>query len=143
MLKRAAVLIAGALLCACGLDSSLAGKWQVVSFTTTVDGGFGNIVAYGQGELDISVSGGSATIANICPDYSKAVNATGSGETASWSGALLCEPIPIESCSSFTATYSGGTVQLKDSVLIVVAQGTGTGCGATSQITNVFTSSNL
>ena len=121
------------------LDAALAGKWSVVSFIAIVGG---NMVANGQGELVITTSGSTADVANICPDYSGGVRAIGSGDSAAWSGTLACPATPIDTCNSFSMSYTRTTVRLLDSVLNVVAMGTGTGCGVTSQAYTAFTSSN-
>ncbi len=96
---------AAALLCACSpsngldyaspLDAALARTWSVVSFVSIVEGNEGNMVAYGQGQLVIAVSGHTAEITNVCPDYSGAVSATGSGDSATWSGTLACPAMPL------------------------------------------------
>lgn len=137
-----ASLAAVVLLCACGpgpLDTALADRWSVVSFIAIVGG---NMVANGQGELVITVSGRTAAVTNICPDYSGAVSAIGSGDSAAWSGTLVCPATAIETCNSFSMVYTSATVRLLDSVLNVVATGTGTGCGVTNQAYTAFTSSN-
>jgi hypothetical protein len=141
MRKRASVA-AVALLCACGpspLDTALAGTWSVTSFVAIAGG---NMVAYGQGELVIAVSGRTADVTNICPDYSGAMSATGSGDSAAWSGTLNCPATVITGCTSFTITNVSGTARLLGSVLNVIAAGTGTGCGVTDQVYTAFTSSN-
>ena len=101
------------------------------------------MVANGQGELVITTSGSTADVANICPDYSAGVRAIGSGDSAAWSGTLACPATPIRYLpNSFSMSYTSATVRLLDSVLNVVATGTGTGCGVTSQAYTAFTSSN-
>jgi hypothetical protein len=58
------------------------------------------------------------------------MTATGSGNTASWSGSHACNPVPVTNCTAVTITYSNATATLNGATLLVVATGTGSGCEA-------------
>ena len=93
------------------------------------------------GTLDVVVSGRSATITRLCPDGSGSVVATGGGDTASWSGTLVCQPIPVGACPSVTATLTSatGTLGAGGTKLTVNGVGTVSGCAASLGATLVFT----
>jgi hypothetical protein len=62
--------------------------------------------------LAIEVNGSSAQISQVCPDNTGSLTATGSGDSASWSGTLVCPPVLFGSCSSVAMTYMSASVEL-------------------------------
>ena len=121
-------------LCACGssngssgLNAAFAKTWTGTT-TTTVSG---QTFTGTNGHLTITVSGNNATVNTVCPDASGSVNATGSGNSASWSGTLACPPVQVTGCpSSLTLTYTTATLTLSsdNKTLNVQAGGTVSGC---------------
>ena len=89
--RRAILGMVTSLLCACGsgpgapLNSALAGTW---TGPVTVNY-FGNAASY-TGHIVVAVSGNAASVAGVCPYGSGTLTATGSGNSATWSGELVC-----------------------------------------------------
>jgi hypothetical protein len=100
--------------------------------------------------ITISVSGNTASVANICPgtvqhesvrqssmrlptesarSLSTSVNATGAGGSASWSGTLECPRVELTGCAAVAVTYTNATMTLTGSnQLTIVATGSAEGC---------------
>jgi hypothetical protein len=89
--------------------------------------------------LVIAVSGGSATLADVCPDGSGTITVTGSGQSGSWGGTLNCPAIAFTNCAAVAFTYHTGSMALNGNGSLTV-QGTGlaAGCGATLNLTTTF-----
>lgn len=132
---RKAVLVAGAaLLAACSnspgepLNTALAGTWSG-PVTLTYNSG-GDSASY-TGHIVVAVSGNSASVADVCPYGSGTLTATGSGNSATWSGNLVCPTLafPGGGCPSLVFTYQNATGTLNGTTLTVVFTGTSAGCG--------------
>lgn len=74
----------------------------------------------------------------VCPYGNEAVTATGSGDSASWSGSYVCPTRQIDGCLPLVITYTSFTVALNGATLTLVGSGTG-GCDAsTGPLTSNF-----
>lgn len=91
-------------------------------------------------QLVIAASGRTATITKVCPDGTGTVVASGSGNTAAWSGSLACPPVPVSGCPLVTATLTSanGSLSADATTLTVQAAGTASGCSFTSNVTLGF-----
>lgn len=91
-------------------------------------------------QLVIAASGRTATITKVCPDGTGTVVASGSGNTAAWSGSLACPPVAVSGCPSVTATLTSasGSLSADATTLTVRAAGTASGCSFTSNVTLGF-----
>ena len=138
------------------LEADFAGTWSGAA-TLALTGR--NPVPYSLA-LNIALSGCTATVASICPGTvqnqsmrqgnmrlptdsvrptSLAVDATGSGASASWSGALECPRIELSGCAGMGVTYRNATMTLTGSNQVtVVATGNAEGCGATYPLILTF-----
>ncbi len=133
----------GALLCACGsstspvpLDPSFAGTWYGASTVSLANVGPLPTV---QSTLVVTVSGNTAT-AITCAGAT--VNATGSGDSLSWSGSVACPAQTVSgpwNCASVVFTYTGATANLSNDTLTLIATGTAVGCGTSYGATLSFT----
>lgn len=127
-MKRALTL-AFLVLCACGSSSdnlnSAIGKTWTGTTTFSVNGqSQGNSA----GQLTVTVSGKTANVTNVCPDGSVTITARGSGNSATWSGIVMCtDPV---SCGTLTLTYNSATLNLSsdNKTLTADASGTVSGC---------------
>jgi len=137
------LLGAALVFCGCGaslaqppLDPGIAGTWTGNATILVA----GNPPSQAQATLTVVVNGNSATIAGICslPD-TQSVTANGSGESAGWSGVLTCEVLGYGSCP--TAVYSYGIVTLSyaASNLTIVSNGSISGCGGSTSLTQTTT----
>lgn len=146
-MKRMIVVVGAALALACGddddsvpaappLNPAFAKTWQGGAVLTFP--GFTPLTY--EAQLSISVSGNNATVSHVCFDGSASVVASGSGNTANWSGTLVCPPVPVGNCSAVTATYNSAIASLSENntTLTVQASGTATGCGTSLTFTNTF-----
>lgn len=132
---RHGLMLACLALCACGgsngnalpdLNAAFAKTWTGTSTTTAA----GQTFTGTNSHLTILlVTGHIATVSTGCPDASGSVNATGTGNSASWSGTLACPPVQVTSCS-LTLTYTTATLTLSsdNKTLNVQAGGTVSGC---------------
>ncbi len=126
---KSALTLALLALCACGGSSdnlsSAIGKTWTGTTTFTVNGqSQGNTAS----QLTITVSGKTATVTNVCPDGSVTITARGSGNSASWSGIVMCtEQV---NCGALTLTYNSATLTLSSDskTLTADASGTVSGC---------------
>jgi hypothetical protein len=92
-------------------------------------------------QLELVVTGTTATISKVCPDGFGAVTATGSGNAAAWTGTLACPPVATAQCAAVTSTLksANGTLSADGLTLTAVATGTAAGCGLTVGATLTFT----
>ncbi len=88
--------------------------------------------------LTISVSGGTATVAKLCPTGSGSLVVSGNDNYATWHGTLTCPPSAFRECDPITVVYQSGTATLSGGALTVTATGYGTGCGVTRSATVTF-----
>ncbi len=116
------------------LDPAFAGTWT--GTTTITFPGYAPF--YSSGQLLIAVSGQDANVTEICPDGSGGVTATGTGENAAWSGTYACPAVALGTCASVAITYTSASAILSNTTLSVVAAGTASGCGTTSDVTVSF-----
>ena len=124
-------------LCACGsntLNGAFAKAWLGTSTVTIL----GQAPVDFPSQLNITVSGDSATLTNICPDGSGSMTATGSGNSAAWSGSVACF-VPGNSCT-VTLTYKSTALSLSTDNRTITsdASGTADGCGLNTTFTVHF-----
>jgi hypothetical protein len=124
-------------LCACGsspLNSAFGKAWLGTS-TVTIPG---QAPVSFTSQLNITVSGDNATLTNLCPDGSGSLTATGSGNSAAWSGSVSCF-IPGNGCT-LTLTYKSTALSLSSDnrTLTSDASGTASGCGLNTTFTVHF-----
>jgi hypothetical protein len=117
------------------LDSNFSGTWNGTTTLTFT----GNQPSAYASRLVIAVSGGSATLADVCPDGSGTATVSGSGQSASWSGTLTCPAVQFTNCAAVAFTYQSATMTLSGNGSLTV-QGTGlaAGCGVTLNLTTTF-----
>jgi hypothetical protein len=91
-------------------------------------------------QLVIVASGRTATITKVCPGGTGTVVASGSGNSAAWTGSLACPPVQVSACPAVTATLTSanGSLSADATTLTVQAAGTASGCSATSAVTLSF-----
>lgn len=146
---RTAAVAVFVLACACGgggggdsgaegggapLDTAFAGTWTGTTSMAFTGGGSTSYT----GKLVITVSGNTATVAKICPDGSQSAQASGSGDSASWSGNIVCPPVSFTNCASVTLTFQSATTTLNAGNLTLIATGSGSGCGSSVPLTVTF-----
>jgi hypothetical protein len=132
------------LLCACGgssspLSAAFAGTWVT---SLTVSGGTLGSEQNVASELDITVTGSSASVAKPCLDGTGSLTFTGSGDSASYAGLYACGPATLGSCASVVVSYASGTASVAEGgqdTLTVVVKGNASGCGQSSALTATFT----
>ena len=140
-----AVLLFSLSLAACGgsdspsaaLNSAFNGSW--VGTSTLTAQGYAPLTYQGQTSVAVSVS--TATLSNICPGGGSSITATGSGNTASWTGSVVCPAVNVVGfCSSvvFTATSATMSLSQDGATLTAQASGQGVGCGGTLAVTLSF-----
>jgi hypothetical protein len=131
-------------LSACGgstspLSAAFAGTWTT---NLSVSGGTLGSEQGVAGELDITVSGSSATVAKVCLDGTGSLSFTGSGDSASYSGLYACGPATLGSCASAVVSYASGTASVvvgSPDTLTIDLTGNVSGCGQSSALTAAFT----
>lgn len=120
------------------LDPSFAKTWSGdYSMTCT---GVGT-VAYPGVTATFAVVGNDLTAWLACSDGSgRSVVATGSGKSATWTGAFSCPPSVMGACSSWVFSRSLVTYMLNDDGTLT-ASGVGSlaGCGYNTDCTTSFT----
>ena len=124
------------------LNSAFSGMW---TGTTTLTAQ-GYTPLHYNGYMTVSASGQTATVTRICYDNSGAINASGSGNVAAWTGSLTCPPVSITGlCGSvaFTWTSAAASLSADGATLTAQASGTGTGCGSTLPPTMSFVAMKL
>jgi len=124
-------------LCACGsntLNGAFAKAWLGTSTVTIL----GQAPVNFPSQLNITVSGDNATLTNICPDGSGSITATGSGNSAAWSGSVNCF-VPGNNCT-LTLTYKSTALSLSSDNRTITsdASGTANGCGLSTTFTVHF-----
>ena len=106
-----------------GLDTAFRGLWVG---TFTFDGALTGSAA---GQLAFSVSGNSMQVGYLCPDSSGTVTASGTGDSASWSGSLVCPPTAgASSCPAAVFTFTSMSTTLSAATVNVLAQSSLSGC---------------
>jgi hypothetical protein len=106
-----------------GLNTAFGGLW-VGTFTLA-----GAITGSATGQLAVSVSGDSMDVGFLCPDGTGTVTASGSGNSASWSGSLVCPPTSgASNCPAGVFTFSSMASTLSGTTLNVLAQSNLSGC---------------
>jgi hypothetical protein len=138
-------LWAGAMLglAGCGgatLSGGLDGEWTgnaVAAF------GAGGSYTY-PAALLVGVSGNTATLRNFCSDGTGSVSATGSDDSASYSGNFTCASIPIADCAAVVFIYTKLSVTLTGTDSLAFA-GTGSagGCGENTSLVTTLVGSNM
>jgi hypothetical protein len=118
------------------LNASIGGTWNgsgVASF------GAGGSYTY-DSTVVITVSGDVATVRGVCSDGTGTVAATGSGNSASVTGTLTCQGIPLSGCESVVFTYTQVAVTLTSNNTIQMgATGNANGCSESTTLTTAFT----
>ncbi len=124
---------------AAGLNPAFAGTWDGIT-AVTIPGV--TPITY-QGQLAISLSGNAAGVSRVCPDGSGSLTMTGTGNTASWTGSLVCAPIAV-TCSgtpgtlNITLTSATGSLSADTTTLTAQGSGTATACGGSTTVTFSF-----
>jgi hypothetical protein len=123
------------------LNPAMSGTWLGV--TTVFIPGYSPI-SY-DSHLAVAAAGGSATISAVCFDGSGALQAVGSGNTASWHGVLACPPAAVSICPSAAVTFASATGTLSADGAALTAQGSGSmsGCGMDSTVSISFVGTRL
>jgi hypothetical protein len=144
-MRRSFLLGALSVLLACGgpvdnssaLNGSFPGTWNG---TTTL-----TLAGYSPYSYPASlVIGDSATASNICPGIGDGHTLTlqVSGNSATWSGILVCNPVQFSGCSSVVFTFNNASAALNpdgDGSLSGQGSGSASGCGMTLDFTFAFT----
>ena len=118
-----------------GLDPAFSGTWvgpvvisapgqQSVNYT---------------GGIVVAVAGSTATVAGLCLNGGGTVTFQGSGDSASWSGALAWSPFSTTSCASVAQVLTHLQATLNGTMLSGQGTGTLTGCGLSFAVTFTFT----
>jgi len=144
-MKRFFLLGALSVLLACGgadnssgLNGSFAGTWN--GATTLTLAGY-SPYSY-PASLVIAVNGAGATASNICPGIGDLHTLTlqVSGNNATWSGILVCNPVQFSECSSVVFTFNNASAALNSGgSLSGQGSGSASGCGMTLDFTFAFT----
>ena len=126
-----ALTLAFLALCACGgssdnLNAAIGKTW---TGTTTISVN-GQSQGNSAGQLTVTVSGKTADVSNVCGNGNGSVTITarGSGNSATWSGIVMCtDPV---NCGTLTLTYNSATLNLSsdNKTLTADASGTVSGC---------------
>jgi len=146
-MRRALILSLALVMGACGgsdepaasLNPAFSKTW---TGTTTVTIPGVAPITY-QGQLVIAVSGGNATVTRVCLDGSGTLTMSGSGNSASWTGTLVCAPLAVD-CPAGPGTlnitfYSAnGTLSNNSTTLTAQGSGTAIACGSATTITFSF-----
>ena len=105
------------------LNSAFAGTWAgTFAFAGAINGS-------PSGQLVITLNGNSMQVGYLCPDGTGTVTASGSGNSASWSGSLVCPPASgLSNCSAAVLTFSSVAPSLSGTTLNALAQGNLSGC---------------
>jgi hypothetical protein len=91
------------------------------------------------GQIVVSVGGQTANVSEVCPNGDGSFAASGSDDSASWSGTLACSAVALEGCGAVVFTYTSGSLSLGGNMLAASGAGSGTGCGITNSFTMSFT----
>ncbi len=133
-MKRALLVVFAAALTACSsaatVNTAMAGTW-FGTYTVTFAGQ--SPFSY-TGQIIFSVAGDMLTATDVCPDNSGTLVATGSGNTATWTGTLVCPAHDVGGCPTLAYTFTSATATLDSAGTTMMTQGSGTytGCSGSS-----------
>src|SRR5204863_3415910 len=86
------------------------------------------------GGVKVAVSGQNAAFTGVCLDQSGSVTAHGSGNSASWSGSLVCPAVQF-TCGPVVMTFQSASATLNGSTMNVQGAGNAAGCGLSKGFT--------
>lgn len=120
---------------AASLNPALAGTWSGTTRLTLGSSTFSE-----SSTVTVTVSGQQGTLYPVCFDGTGTITATGSGDTASWSGTMPCPAVALGGCSSVVLTFvsAGANYLSLNDWLGASASGSATGCGVTQAATLTF-----
>jgi len=125
------VIFATVLACGGGdLNTAMNGKWAGQA-TLTISGESPQTIP---GGVQVAVSRQSATFTGVCLDNSGSVTAHGSGNSASWSGSLVCPAVQF-TCGPVVMTFQSASATLNGSTMNVQGAGNAAGCGLSKGFT--------
>lgn len=83
----------------------------------------------------------TATLSPVCLDSTGSITATGSGDSASWAGTMVCPPVGIGQCAAVTLTLTSGKASLSSDGKTLSGQafGTASGCSTNTNFSWTFT----
>jgi len=84
--------------------------------------------------VQVAVSGQNAAFTGVCLDASGSVTAHGSGNSASWSGSLVCPAVQF-TCGPVVMTFQSASATLNGSTMNVQGAGNAAGCGLSKGFT--------
>jgi hypothetical protein len=141
-MNRTTLALSLMLLGACGggappLEAAFVGNWWFGTATFDIANYWGPLGALGTG---VVVKGEhTVDIEGICPDGSGAVDAKGSGDSATWSGTFSCTAVQSADCASYVVSYTTATASLNGpNQLTIVATGSTLACGVTGSATMTY-----
>ena len=116
-----------------GLNPGLAGSWS----GNSILGSDSTLIAQWPATVTVTVSGQNGAMTPICPGGSGTITASGTGNTANWTGTLQCPPFELGSCATavLTWTTARATLSADGTSLLSYASGQLSGC---SQNTPVY-----
>ena len=111
-----------------GLNPAFAGTW---SGTSTLALATGEVVRTESSTVGITVSGQIGSLNPVCFDGTGTIQASGTGNSAAWTGSLACPAVAFPGCASTVLTWTSATAVLGATGTSVTATttGKGTGCG--------------
>ena len=132
-MRRCLLVVITLGLAGCGsekLNAAFSGLWTGPATLT-----MGSYTATETVQLTITLpSETTLTIAPVCPGNVGSITATGSGNSASWSGSQVCPAFAIGSCASVTVTLTSGTGSLSSDGKTLSAQESGTASGCSTNV---------
>lgn len=141
-MRRRLFIILALGLSACGsdkLNAAFAGLWKGPATLT-----WGSYLPITDDSVQVTVtlpSDTTATLAPVCPDSKGSLTGSGSGDSVSWSGNLVCDPASAGGlCASVVVTLTSGKATLSSDAktLTATASGTATGCSQTQPFSWTF-----
>ena len=136
-MRRILWVVVTVALAGCGsdkLNTAFAGIWTGPA-TLTMGATMGAYTATENVQLTATLpSETTLTISPVCPGNTGSLTATGSGDSASWTGTVTCPPFAVGPCASVTVTLNNGTGSLSSDgkTLTLRATGTASGCSTTA-----------